>query len=106
MNFYAHAVVAEAQRTDADFVLGSMLPDLAAMAGLRVAGAYRWPGPMHEGNGTWWSVVDRRASQEQIDALFTILGGQEQEPTTGFAMYAPEVRAISDEMRLGIVDSE
>jgi len=27
-------------------------------------------------------------------------------PTTGFAMYAPEVRAISDEMRLGIVDSE
>lgn len=39
MNFYAHAVVAEARRTDADFVLGSMLPDLAAMAGLRVAGA-------------------------------------------------------------------
>jgi len=27
-------------------------------------------------------------------------------PTTGFAMYAPEVRAISDEMRLGIVDRE
>jgi hypothetical protein len=27
-------------------------------------------------------------------------------PTTGFAMYAPEVRAISDEMRLRIVDSE
>ena len=25
-------------------------------------------------------------------------------PTTGFAMYAPEVRAISDEMRLGIVE--
>ncbi|MGI9431695.1 MAG: hypothetical protein ACR2PQ_05755 [Myxococcota bacterium] len=39
MNFYAHAVVAEARRTDAEFVLGSMLPDLAAMAGLRVAGA-------------------------------------------------------------------
>jgi uncharacterized protein YfaS (alpha-2-macroglobulin family) len=27
-------------------------------------------------------------------------------PTTGFAMYAPEVRAISDELRLEIVDSE
>jgi uncharacterized protein YfaS (alpha-2-macroglobulin family) len=27
-------------------------------------------------------------------------------PTTGFAMYAPEVRAISDEMRLEISDSE
>ena len=46
--------------------------------GLRVAGAYRWPGPVHEGNGTWWSVIDRRASEEQTEALFTILGGQEQ----------------------------
>ena len=27
-------------------------------------------------------------------------------PTTGFAKYAPEVRAISDEMRLEIVDRE
>ncbi len=27
-------------------------------------------------------------------------------PTTGFAMYAPEVRAISDEMRLEIADHE
>ena len=59
--------------------------------GLRVAGAYRWPGPVHEGNGTWWSVIDRRASQEQVDALFTILGGQEQEPTTGFAIYGSTI---------------
>ncbi len=27
-------------------------------------------------------------------------------PTTGFAMYAPEVRAISDEMRLEIMDRD
>ena len=26
-------------------------------------------------------------------------------PTTGYAMYAPEVRAISDEMRLAIVEN-
>jgi len=38
VNFYAHAVVAEMQRADAEFVLGAMLPDLAAMAGLRVQG--------------------------------------------------------------------
>jgi len=38
VNFYAHAVVAEAQCVDPDFVLGAMLPDLAAMAGLRVQG--------------------------------------------------------------------
>ncbi len=29
--------------------------------GLRVAGAYHRPGPVHEGNGTWWSVIDKRA---------------------------------------------
>ena len=59
--------------------------------GLRVAGAYRWPGPVHEGNGTWWTVVDRKATQEQIDALFVILAGQDQEPTTGFAIYASTI---------------
>jgi hypothetical protein len=59
--------------------------------GLRVAGAYRWPGPMHEGGGTWWSIVDKRATEEQVSALFTILGGQEQEPTTGFAIYAATI---------------
>lgn len=59
--------------------------------GLRVAGAYRWPLAVHEGNGTWWSAIDKRASEEQVNALFTILGGQDQEPTTGFAIYASTI---------------
>ncbi len=59
--------------------------------GLRIAGAYHWPGPVHEGNGTWWSVVDKRATEDQVNALFTILGGQDQEPTTGFAIYASTI---------------
>ena len=59
--------------------------------GLRVAGVYRWPGPVHEGKGTWWSIIDRRATQKQIDALFTIMAGKEQEPTTGFAIYASTI---------------
>jgi hypothetical protein len=65
--------------------------DEVPLDGLKVAGAYRWPGAMHEGEGTWWSVVDRRASKEQVDALFTILGGQDQEPNTGFAIYASTI---------------
>ncbi len=59
--------------------------------GLRVAGVYRWPGPVHEGGGTWWSIVDKAATPAQIEALFTILGGKEQEPTTGFAIYASTI---------------
>lgn len=64
--------------------------------GLRVAGAYRWPGPVHEGNGTWWSIIDKRATEEQVNALFTILGGQEQEPTTGFAIYGSTIEHEPD----------
>lgn len=44
--------------------------------GLRVAAAYSWPGPIHEGNGTVQPVVDERATPAQREALLTILGGQ------------------------------
>ncbi len=59
--------------------------------GLKVAGVYRWPGPVHEGNGTWWSIFEPGTSKEQLDALFTILGGKDQEPTTGFAIYGSTI---------------
>jgi len=36
MNFFGHAWLATEARSDAAFVFGAMLPDLAAMAGLRV----------------------------------------------------------------------
>ncbi len=50
--------------------------------GLRFAGTYHWPGPVHEGNGIVQGVIDARATEAQRDALFKILGGEEQEPTT------------------------
>ncbi len=64
--------------------------------GLRIAGAYRWPGPVHEGKGTWWSIVDKAASEEQVEALFKIMGGEEQEPTTGFAIYGSTIENEPD----------
>lgn len=64
--------------------------------GLRAAGVYRWRGPLHEGNGTWFYIMDRRASQKQIDALFTNLGGKEQEATTGFAIYGSTIAHETD----------
>lgn len=59
--------------------------------GLRTAGVFHWPGAVHEGGGTWWSIIDKAASEQQVEALFKILGGEEQEPTTGFAIYGSTI---------------
>ena len=64
--------------------------------GLRVAGVYNWPGPVHEGNGTWLSIMDKAASEAQAEALFKIMGGQEQEPYTGFAIYGSTIEHEPD----------
>lgn len=47
--------------------------------GLRGAGIYSWPGPVHKGNGTMQLVVDRRADQKQRNALLKIMRGEETE---------------------------
>ncbi len=38
MNFFAHALIAARRREEPAWILGSMLPDLASMAGLRLTG--------------------------------------------------------------------
>ena len=53
------------------------------LTGLRVAGVYQWPGPVHEGQGTYQVVIDELATDAQRDALFTILSGEEQERRAG-----------------------
>ncbi len=64
--------------------------------GLRTAGIFRWPGAVHEGDGTWWSIIDKSATEEQVEALFKIFGGEEQEPTTGFAVYGATIEHEPD----------
>lgn len=59
--------------------------------GLRVAGIFRWPGPVHEGNGAYQPILDRRADEAQCDALFKIMSGEEQEPTTMFNIYGSTI---------------
>jgi hypothetical protein len=59
--------------------------------GLRGAGAYRWPGPVHEGGGAYLAIIDERADEAQRAALLTILSGQEQELTTAFSIYASTI---------------
>ncbi len=59
--------------------------------GLIVAARYRWPGPVHEGGGLVQGIIDERASAAQREALFTILGGKEQEPTTLYNIYGSTI---------------
>src|SRR4029450_4579229 len=48
--------------------------------GLRCAGIFRWPGPIHEGKGEALHIIDRRATPEQREALLRILRGDDTEP--------------------------
>lgn len=45
--------------------------------GLRAAAVYKWPGPVHEGNGEMQLIIDERATPEQRDALERIMTGED-----------------------------
>ncbi len=46
-----------------------------SLDGLCGAAIYRWPGPVHEGNGEMQLVIDERADADQRRALETIMSG-------------------------------
>lgn len=48
--------------------------------GLRWVGTFRWPGPVHEGNGIQQMFIDERADAGQREALIAILHGKETAP--------------------------
>jgi hypothetical protein len=48
--------------------------------GLTWAVAYHWPGPLHEGNGSVQAFIDKRAREEQRNALLQILSGRAGNP--------------------------
>src|SRR4030081_3369955 len=45
--------------------------------GLRGAGGYAWPRPVHGGNGRMQLVVDEKADAKQRDALVRIMTGKD-----------------------------
>jgi len=47
--------------------------------GLRAVAIYRWPGAVHEGNGSMQLVIDERADVSQREAPVKIMSGQETE---------------------------
>lgn len=48
--------------------------------GLNAVGVMRWPGPIHEGGGEAFIIVDERADSDQRAALLSILSGENTEP--------------------------
>lgn len=64
--------------------------------GLVFAVRFRWPGAVHEGGGTAQAFVDESATEAQVDALFKILSGEEQVPTTVFNIYGSTIETELD----------
>jgi hypothetical protein len=57
--------------------------------GVRFAGVFAWPGPIHLGNGEAFPIVDSRASGAQREAILRILSGLDTEPgATIFNVFA------------------
>lgn len=69
----------------------------ARLDGLNVAAVFKWPGPIHEGNGEAQAFVDERANEAQRDALLRIMSGQDTAPfATMFAVFASTVVKMYD----------
>ena len=65
--------------------------------GLKVAGIFKWPGPIHEGKGEAAVVIDERATEAQRNALLRILSGQDTEPgATIFNVFASTLEKLHD----------
>jgi hypothetical protein len=65
--------------------------------GLKIAFAFHWPGPIHEGKGQAQGVVDAKADAAQRDALLKIMSGQDTDPfATVFAVFASTLEKVFD----------
>lgn len=65
--------------------------------GLKVAGMFIWPGPIHEGRGEAALIIDQRADQAQRNALLRILSGQDTEPgATIFNVFASTLEKVHE----------
>ena len=65
--------------------------------GLRTAAVFKWPGPIHEGNGEAIAYVDARADAAQRDALLRIMSGEDTAPmATMFAVFASTLTTMHE----------
>jgi hypothetical protein len=65
--------------------------------GLRFAGAFVWPGAIHQGHGEAVIVIDDCANAAQREALLRIISGQDTEPgATFFQVFASTLEKVYD----------
>jgi len=65
--------------------------------GLRIAGIFSWPGPIHMGNGQALPIVDQRADAAQRNALLRIMSGQDTAAgATMFNVFASMLTTIHE----------
>ena len=65
--------------------------------GLTFGGLFRWPGPIHEGNGEALPIVDERASPAQRAALLKIMSGEETDAgATMFQVFFSMLTKVHD----------
>ncbi len=67
-----------------------------SLSGLRIAAIFKWPGPIHEGNGEAIAFVDENADEAQRGALLRIMTGEDTDPfATMFAVFASTVTVMN-----------
>jgi hypothetical protein len=65
--------------------------------GLRLAGIFRFPGPIHEGHGEALPIIDKRADAAQREALLRIMRGQDTRPgSTMFHVFSSMLSKFHD----------
>lgn len=67
------------------------------LKGVKFAGVFRWPGPIHEGKGECVAFVDERTTEAQRNAILTILTGGDTDPfATVFAVFASTITTMHE----------
>ncbi len=69
---------------------------------LIIAATYHWPRALHHCNGHMQPILEERTTQEQRDAIFTILSGEGQPAGTIFQIFSVIIEHLHDPLFLPI----
>jgi len=63
---------------------------------LAVVGTFYFPRAIHHGQGVFQPILDEQADEAQREALFYILSGEDQPPSTMFSIFSLIIETIKD----------